>query len=152
MKALCVTYLSSLPANTVSLSIFRGLGLLGVWWWRASVCVCDFSPAVFIVRLFSSDLWLLLVCVWPDPSVWVEVVLLAAGERVGHANLSYASRMNKGVVVFREEERFVAELTVSSVSLKCLSAGFPTYHALHPVHRFRGSFSSIPRRAEDGQR
>lgn len=42
------------------------------------------------------------------------------GERVGHANLCYGSRMNKGVVVFLKEERFVAELIVSSVSLKCV--------------------------------
>lgn len=57
------------------------------------------------------------VRIQPDPSVPVEAVLLAAGECAGHVNLSYASRMNKGVVVFLKEERFVAELIASSVSL-----------------------------------
>ncbi|KAK0149019.1 Transposon TX1 uncharacterized protein [Merluccius polli] len=57
------------------------------------------------------------VRVQPDPSVPVEAVLLAVGDQVGHANLSHASRMNKGVVVFLKEERFVAELIVSGVSM-----------------------------------
>ena len=55
--------------------------------------------------------------VQPDPSVPVEAVLLAVGDRVGHANLCYASRMNRGVVVFLKEERYVAELIASGVSL-----------------------------------
>ena len=39
----------------------------------------------------------------------VEEVLLAGGDQVGHADLSYASRMNK-VVVFVRDECYVAEL------------------------------------------
>ncbi|TWW78233.1 hypothetical protein D4764_11G0003540 [Takifugu flavidus] len=58
------------------------------------------------------------VRVQTDPSVSVEEVLLAVGDQVGHANLSYASRMNRGVVVFVKGERLVAELvTVSGVPL-----------------------------------
>ncbi|CAJ1085616.1 ephrin type-B receptor 4b-like [Xyrichtys novacula] len=47
----------------------------------------------------------------------VEMVLLAAGDCVGHANLAYASRINKGVVVFVKEERLVAELVASGVTV-----------------------------------
>lgn len=57
------------------------------------------------------------VRVQPDPSVPVEAVLLAVGDRVGHGNLCYASRMNRGVVVFLKEERFVAELIAGGVTL-----------------------------------
>uniref|UniRef100_A0A0F8C3I3 CCHC-type domain-containing protein n=1 Tax=Larimichthys crocea TaxID=215358 RepID=A0A0F8C3I3_LARCR len=60
------------------------------------------------------------VRVQPDPSVPVEEVLLAVGDQVGHANLSYASRMNKGVVVFVKEERLVADLLASGVTLNGL--------------------------------
>ena len=60
------------------------------------------------------------VRVQPDPSVPVEAVLLAVGDRVGHANLSHASRMNKGVVVFVKEERLVADLLASGVTLNGL--------------------------------
>ncbi|TWW82343.1 hypothetical protein D4764_01G0021580 [Takifugu flavidus] len=55
--------------------------------------------------------------VQPDPSVPVEEVLLAVGDQVGHANLSYASRMNRGVVVFVKEERLVAELVGRGVTV-----------------------------------
>lgn len=34
----------------------------------------------------------------------VEEVLLAAGEQVGHENILFASRMNKAVVVFLNDE------------------------------------------------
>ena len=60
------------------------------------------------------------VRVQPDPSVPVEEVLLAVGDQVGHANLSHASRMNKGVVVFVKEERLVADLLASGVTLNGL--------------------------------
>ncbi|XP_029688558.1 glyoxalase domain-containing protein 5-like [Takifugu rubripes] len=52
------------------------------------------------------------VRVQPDPSVPVEEVLLAVGDQVGHANLSYTSRMNRGVVVFVKEQQLVAELAL----------------------------------------
>ncbi|TWW74458.1 hypothetical protein D4764_14G0004610 [Takifugu flavidus] len=55
--------------------------------------------------------------VQPDPSVPVEEVLLAVGDQVGHANLSYSSRMNRGVVVFVKEERLVAELVGRGVTV-----------------------------------
>ena len=51
----------------------------------------------------------------PLPFVTVEEVLLAVGELIEHANLEYASRMNKGVLVFVKEERFVQELVASGV-------------------------------------
>ncbi|XP_075308533.1 uncharacterized protein LOC142370003 [Odontesthes bonariensis] len=57
------------------------------------------------------------VRVQPDPLVPVEEVLLAVGDQVGHANLSYASRMNREVVVFVKEERLVADLLASGVTL-----------------------------------
>ncbi|TWW81732.1 Transposon TX1 uncharacterized 82 kDa protein ORF 1 [Takifugu flavidus] len=57
------------------------------------------------------------VRVQPDSSVPVEEVLLAVGDQVGHANLSYASRMNRGVVVFVKEERLVAELVGRGVTV-----------------------------------
>ncbi len=53
----------------------------------------------------------------PEPSVLVEDVLLAVGDCVGHDNLSHASRMNRGVVIFLKEERFVSDLIASGVSL-----------------------------------
>lgn len=53
----------------------------------------------------------------PESSVLGEEVLLAIGDQVGHSNLSYASRINRGVVVFFKEERLVAELVVRAVTL-----------------------------------
>lgn len=41
------------------------------------------------------------------PSSSVEQVLLAIGEQVGHANISYASRMNKALVVFLTDQKHV---------------------------------------------
>lgn len=99
------------------------------------------------------------VRIQPDPSVPVEAVLLAAGECAGHVNLSYASRMNKGVVVFLKEERFVAEL-IAIVSERRLPAGFPARCALHsghsfscsPVHSQRGVGVGAPALWEAGER
>ena len=54
----------------------------------------------------------------PQPNVTVEEVLLAVGELIDHANLEYASRMNKGVIVFVKEERFVNELVASGVYIR----------------------------------
>lgn len=36
----------------------------------------------------------------PQPSISVESVLLRHGDKVGHGNIAYVSRMNNGVVVF----------------------------------------------------
>ena len=47
----------------------------------------------------------------------VEELLLAVEDQVGYANLSYASRMTRGVVVFVMEERYVANLLASGVTL-----------------------------------
>lgn len=43
------------------------------------------------------------VRVQPDLSVLVEEALLAVGDQVGHVKLSYASRINRGVVAFVKE-------------------------------------------------
>lgn len=40
------------------------------------------------------------VQVVPQPSISVESVLLRHGDKVGHGNIAYVSRMNNGVVVF----------------------------------------------------
>lgn len=55
--------------------------------------------------------------VQPDPTIPVETVLMTVGDLVGHSNLIYASRMNKGVVIFLKEERFVNQLIVSGVTV-----------------------------------
>ena len=75
------------------------------------------------------------VWVRPNPSVPVEAVLLA----VGHANLSYASRMNKGVVVFLKEECFVAASIVSGVSLKGVYLQVSLLAVPSARHRFKCS-------------
>lgn len=46
----------------------------------------------------------------------VEQVLLAAGEPVGHKNITYGSWMNKAVVVFLHEEQLVHLLVERSIS------------------------------------
>ena len=56
----------------------------------------------------------------PDSSVTVEEVLLAVGEQVGHDKLSFASRMNKAVVVFLNEEPRVYQLVESGVFIRDL--------------------------------
>ena len=55
-----------------------------------------------------------------DPGVTVEQVLLAVGDQIGHSNLSFASRMNKAIVVFLKEERFVRQLIESGIVLNDL--------------------------------
>ena len=50
----------------------------------------------------------------------VEEVLLAVGEQVGHDQLSYASRMNKAVVVFLKGEPQVNQLIESGVVIRDL--------------------------------
>ncbi|KAK9542164.1 hypothetical protein VZT92_000050 [Zoarces viviparus] len=54
----------------------------------------------------------------PDDSVPVEEVLLAVGEQVGHDELSFASRMNKAVVVFLKQEPLVHQLIESGVFIR----------------------------------
>ena len=58
----------------------------------------------------------------PDSSVTVEEVLLAVGEQVGHDILSFASRMNKAVVVYLKEEPLVYQLVESGVFIRDLFA------------------------------
>lgn len=53
----------------------------------------------------------------PRQNSTVEQVLLAIGEQVGHGNISYASRMNKAVVVFLKDQRDVTKLIESGVIL-----------------------------------
>ncbi|TDH15933.1 hypothetical protein EPR50_G00015180 [Perca flavescens] len=54
----------------------------------------------------------------PESNVTVEEVLLAVGEQVGHDNLSFASRMNKAVVVFMKDEQLVNQLIESGVFIR----------------------------------
>lgn len=51
------------------------------------------------------------------PSSSVEQVLLAIGEQVGHKNITFASRMNKALVVFLTEQKHVSELIGSGLTL-----------------------------------
>lgn len=53
----------------------------------------------------------------PEAKITVEDVLLAAGNQVGYEHLLHASRMNKAMVVFLKEERFVSQLIASGVFL-----------------------------------
>ncbi|KAG7478767.1 Transposon TX1 putative 82 kDa ORF 1 [Solea senegalensis] len=53
----------------------------------------------------------------PPSTVTVEQVLLAVGDEVGHGNISYASRMNKAVVVFLKQESDVVKLVESGLVL-----------------------------------
>lgn len=55
-----------------------------------------------------------------DPGVTMEAALLAVGEQIGYNSISYASRMNKAVVVFLKEERLVHELIESGVFINDL--------------------------------
>ncbi len=48
-----------------------------------------------------------------NPSI--EDVLLAVGDKVGHANISSASRMNKAVVLFLKNEKQVKDLIESGI-------------------------------------
>ncbi|TWW82352.1 hypothetical protein D4764_01G0021670 [Takifugu flavidus] len=88
------------------------------------------------------------VRVQPDPSVPVEEVLLAVGDQVGHTNLSYASRMNRGVVaelVGRGVTVNGAHLQVSPLaapSTRVTASGVPpfiTNEALEQELQDRGS-------------
>ncbi|TDH00073.1 hypothetical protein EPR50_G00183800 [Perca flavescens] len=54
----------------------------------------------------------------PESNVTVEEVLLAVGEQVGYDNLSFASRMNKAVVVFMKDEQLVHQLIESGVFIR----------------------------------
>lgn len=51
------------------------------------------------------------------PSSSVEQVLLAIGEQVGHGNISYASRMNKALVVFLSDQKHVSDLIGNGLTL-----------------------------------
>ncbi len=51
----------------------------------------------------------------PEMNTSIEDVLLAVGDKVGHANISSASRMNKAVVVFLKNEKQVKDLIESGI-------------------------------------
>ncbi|KAJ4921818.1 hypothetical protein JOQ06_022573 [Pogonophryne albipinna] len=57
------------------------------------------------------------VRVIPQENSTVESVLLAVGEQVGHGNISYASRMNKAVVVFVKKQELVSQLIESGLNI-----------------------------------
>ena len=54
---------------------------------------------------------------FPDQICTVEDVLMAMGKVVGHDKIVSASRMNKAVVVFLEEEKFVNVLVESGIEM-----------------------------------
>ena len=54
----------------------------------------------------------------PENDISVEEVLLAVGEQVGHDKLCFASRMNKAVVVFLNEEIQVYQLIESGLIIR----------------------------------
>lgn len=54
----------------------------------------------------------------PGPESSVEDVLLAVGVEVGYVNITSASRMNKAVVVFVKEERYVNKLVESGLLVR----------------------------------
>ena len=56
----------------------------------------------------------------PDPGIPIEEVLLAVGDTVGHDNMCFASRMNKAIVVFMKEERYVNQLVESGAVIRDL--------------------------------
>ncbi len=51
----------------------------------------------------------------PEMNTSIEDVLLAVGDKVGHANISSASRMNKAVVIFLKNEKQVKDLIESGI-------------------------------------
>lgn len=51
----------------------------------------------------------------PEANTSIEDVLLAVGAKVGHDNISSASRMNKAVVVFLKNENQVKNLIESGI-------------------------------------
>ena len=63
----------------------------------------------------------------PESNVTVEEVLLAVGEQVGYDNLSFASRMNKAVVVFLKDEQLVHQLIESGVFIRDSFVQVPLY-------------------------
>ena len=56
----------------------------------------------------------------PDLDIPIEEVLLAVGNSIGHENMCYASRMNKAVVVFMKEERYVNRLIENGTVIRDL--------------------------------
>ena len=54
----------------------------------------------------------------PQLSSTVEQVLLAVGEQVGHGNITYASRMNKALVIFFKDPDSVTKLIESGVTVE----------------------------------
>ena len=74
------------------------------------------------------------------PGCSVEQVLLAIGERVGHGNISYASRMNKALVVFLANQEHVSNLIGSGLTL---DGGFVPVSPL-AVPSTRVTVSAVP--------
>ncbi len=54
----------------------------------------------------------------PEDGVTVEDVLVAVGEKVGHDNISSASRMNRAVVVFLKQQQLVNQVIESGLIIK----------------------------------
>lgn len=74
--------------------------------------------------------------VLPDRNVTLEEVLLAVGEQVEHDNLSFASPMNKAVVVFLKDKANKFQLIDSSVFIEdTVVQVSPLSVPLHPGRR-----------------
>ncbi|KAK6481139.1 ubiquitin-conjugating enzyme E2 variant 3 isoform X3 [Huso huso] len=54
----------------------------------------------------------------PDDNVSIEDVLLAVGENIGYSNIKSASRMNKAIVVFLNDEQLVHRVVVEGLTIK----------------------------------
>lgn len=68
----------------------------------------------------------------PDSNVTLEEVLLAVGEQVEHDNLSFASPMNKAVVVFLKDKVNKFHLTDSGVFIKDTVVPFRCFLCVRP--------------------
>lgn len=74
----------------------------------------------------------------PDSNVTLEEVLLAVGEQVEHDNLSFASPMNKAVVVFLKDKANKFQLIDSSMFIKdTVVQVSPLSVPLHPDRHVR---------------
>lgn len=95
-------------------------------------CVLQDATSVYLAGSADSTTY--------DNLVTVEEVLLAAGEQVGHDHLSFASQMNKAVVVFLKDKSHVYKLIESGafimdafvqVSPLSIPSTSPVFHHSH---------------------
>lgn len=125
-ESFCFIYSTLLHACLV---VARGIGNVSWCVLRSSFAS---SKQCFLAEMVSSEM-LSLSGVWVQlgQSVLVEMVLLAVGDCVVHANLPCASRINSGVVVVLKEELFMVN-SEWCLSEWHLSPGFPACSAFCP--------------------